>query len=257
MIPDMARDVWAHLSPNSFQPNDLRGGIAVVIDVLRASTTIVHALAAGARAVVPCKEVDEARRIAGDYPAGDVLLGGERGGQLIDGFDLDNSPLKYTTETVENNTIVFTTSNGTRALLRSREADRVLIGAFVNQTAVVRMLSGEQRPVHLVCAGKDADISAEDVLCAGALAAGVQSANGGSCRLNDPAQIAAGFFAAHSKDDDTLHAAIRAGRNGGDLCQLGFEADIGRAATRDLFEIVPEFLPESGRIEGPNRAASR
>ena len=252
----MSRDVSVHLSPNLFEPNEVRGGIAVVMDVLRASTTITHALAGGAQAVVPCQEVNEARQIAANHPPGEVLLGGERQGELIDGFDLDNSPLNYTAESVQNKTVVFTTTNGTRALLRCRGADRVLIGAFVNVNAVIRMLADDERPVHLVCAGKDGDVSAEDALCAGAVVTGLLAANNALYRLNDPAQIAAGFFAANSKDGATFRAAVRASRNGRNLQRLGFDADIHRAATWDLFELVPEYSPQSGDIQPANDAGT-
>ena len=76
----MSRPISVHLLPGLFEPADLRGGVAVVIDLLRATSTIVHALAADATSIIPCGEVDEARRLAAQAPAGSVLLGGERGG---------------------------------------------------------------------------------------------------------------------------------------------------------------------------------
>src|SRR5580698_9197831 len=82
--PRMHREVNVFLLPREFEPDDLSGEVAVVIDVLRATTTIVTALANGARCVIPCGDVEDARRIAGEYSAGDVLLGGERGGVRID-----------------------------------------------------------------------------------------------------------------------------------------------------------------------------
>ena len=127
----MTRDVKVHLLPALFEPDEVRGGIAVILDILRASTTITHALAHGAKAVIPAGEVDEARRIAVDYPKGSVLLGGEREGVLIEGFDLDNNPFAYTPEAVAGMTIVFTTSNGTKALLRADKADRILRGGDI------------------------------------------------------------------------------------------------------------------------------
>ena len=150
----MSREVDVFLLPSHFEPDDLRGGIAVVIDTLRASTTIVAALANGATRVIPCGDVATARQIAGHLPAGTALLGGERKGVRIEGFDLDNSPAAYTAERVQGKTIVFTTTNGTAALLRSQKADRVLIGSFVNRDAVVRVLAADERPAYLVCAGR-------------------------------------------------------------------------------------------------------
>jgi 2-phosphosulfolactate phosphatase len=245
----MSRELHVHLLPTLFEPSELRGGVAVVIDVLRASTTIVHALAAGACAVVPCLTVDEARTFAANHPADELLLGGERGGKLIDGFDLDNSPQRYTQSTVRGKTIVFTSSNGTQALLRSGQADRVLIGAFVNLSTVVETLLSCDRPIHLVCAGTCGSLTAEDVLCAGAIAKRHREAGGDFDWTDDSTQLALDFFAAHSHDQAALLNAIRAGHGGRNLTTLGFEEDIRRAATCDLFRLVPEYSPHSGRIE--------
>src|SRR5437762_2088702 len=94
-MPD-DRDVQVHLLPALIPPGRLTGGLAVVVDVLRATTTIVYALAAGCKAVRPCVEVDEARELANQMRAGRVLLGGERGGLPLPDFDLGNSPREYT-----------------------------------------------------------------------------------------------------------------------------------------------------------------
>jgi|GEM_PF-4138673 len=140
--------------PANIEPGDLAGGVAVVIDVLRASTTIIVALANGAARVIPCGLVDTARSLAAEDETGNTLTGGERGGVKIEGFDLDNSPASYTRERVAGRSIAFTTTNGTAALLRTQEAARVLIGALVNRQAIVDALRAEGRPIHLVCAAR-------------------------------------------------------------------------------------------------------
>ncbi len=112
------RVVRVHLTPERLTPEQLTQSVAVVIDVLRATTTIVYALAAGCCAVWPIEEVEEARRVAGQMRAGRVLLGGERDGVPLQGFDLGNSPGEYTCARCKNSTLVLTTTNGTRALLR-------------------------------------------------------------------------------------------------------------------------------------------
>src|SRR5262249_46559853 len=125
------REVHVYLLPQLAPPGRLAGGVAVVIDVLRAATTIIQALVAGCTAVRPCAEVEEARERAGQRGAGRVLLGGEGGGKPLPGFDLGNSPREYTAKLCRGNTLVLTTSNGTRALLRAAEAARTLVAAFV------------------------------------------------------------------------------------------------------------------------------
>src|SRR5438132_1827020 len=107
------RDVQVHLLPELIPPNRLVDGLAVVVDVLRASTTIIHALAAGCTDVRPCAETEEARALAGQMRAGRVLLGGERGGVTPPGFDLGNSPREYTPSVCRGCTLVHTTTNGT------------------------------------------------------------------------------------------------------------------------------------------------
>src|ERR1051326_320070 len=117
------RGIAVHLVPGLVAPGELAGGVAVVVDVLRASTTIVHALAAGCVAVRPCAEVADARALAEQLPAGKLLLGGERGGSPLPGFDLGNSPREYTPARCGGTILVLTTTNGTAALLRAAEAD--------------------------------------------------------------------------------------------------------------------------------------
>ena len=111
----LARELSVHLLPELVSAEQLRGGVAVVIDVLRASTTLIQALASGATAVYPVAEVDEARELAEAFRGERVLLGGERGGRPIPGFDLGNSPCEYTPEVCRGARVIFTTTNGTRA----------------------------------------------------------------------------------------------------------------------------------------------
>jgi len=197
--------------PTLVEPEEMAGGTVVVIDVLRASTTIVHALEAGATEVILCLEVEDARAAAAELPEGSVVLGGERGGLPIDGFELGNSPADYTPDRVGGRTLVFTTSNGTRAMWRCRLADRVLIGAFVNASAVRdRMVGAEQ--IHLLCAGSWGECSLDDTLLAGQLRESV------------------------------------AGRR---LAEIGMDDDVLTAAHIDRFPSVPELDPRTFRIRLP------
>jgi 2-phosphosulfolactate phosphatase len=161
------RSLDVFLLPDLAAPDELAGRTVVVVDVLRATTTIIHALAAGATEVVPCLEVDEAQRIAAQHP-GAAVLGGERGGSKIPGFDLGNSPTEYTPAAVADKAVIFTTTNGTRAMDRCRRARRVLLGAFVNLSAICRELTAG-RQIAIVCAGTDGRVTREDTLFAGAV----------------------------------------------------------------------------------------
>jgi 2-phosphosulfolactate phosphatase len=239
----MTRDVRVHLLPALFEPEELRGGIAVILDILRASTTITHALAYGARGVIPTLDVETAQAVARQFPAGTVLTGGEREGLLIPGFDLDNNPFAYTRDIVAEKTIVFTTTNGTKALHRAALASRVVIGSFVNLRAVVDLLARTDAPVHLVCAGTRGKLSLEDVACAGAIAWSLAETLGVGLAdwTDDSLQLATRLEAdARASSEGTLNL-LRSSYGGRNCRRLGFDDQIARAATRDLFDIVPEY----------------
>ncbi|MFN0196176.1 MAG: 2-phosphosulfolactate phosphatase [Planctomycetaceae bacterium] len=244
----MTISVHVHFTPASIEPEKLKDCTAVVIDVLRASTTIVHALAHGAQSVIPVLEIAQALHLASQSDRRSVLLGGERYGKLITGFDLDNSPLNYTPEIVRGKTVIFTTTNGTRALAKCASADIILIGAIVNLHAVALAALKTGRPLHLVCAGTEGEISAEDVLTAGAIASEIQQLSPSALQWNDSAMIARDYFIQRSATNDSLYAAFCESRGGRNLLELGYECDIERSVTRDLFEVVPVFHPESGTL---------
>ncbi len=242
--------------PRHVDPQQLAGGTCAVIDVLRATTTIAYALEAGAKEIIPCLDVDEARRIAATLPAGTFLLGGERGGQKIDGFDLGNSPAEYTKQRVENKSLVFTTTNGTRAMLlcACAGAGEVLLGSLVNAEALAEQLA-RRACVHLVCAGTDGQISREDVLAAGAITARMTSISA-EFICNDEALIAADAWrsiftaatmisgAADLRND--LEGLLRDSRGGRNLIALGMQEDLAIAADFCLLATVPIF--RDGRI---------
>jgi 2-phosphosulfolactate phosphatase len=237
------RPVFVHLLPAHAAAGAFAGGVAVVIDVLRATTVIVQALAVGCRAVIPCSEIDEAKRSAAGH-GGRVLMGGERLGKQIRGFDLGNSPGEYTAKLCKNATVVLTTTNGTRALLRAAEADRVLVGAFVNFSAVCEQLRTDARPVHVVCSGTDGAVSLEDTLLAGAFVDFLSES--GEVTLNDAARLAWDGFENHGR---CLLGALEIGAGGQRLRSLGYNADIRAAAQVDRFAIVPELRRDPLRIE--------
>jgi 2-phosphosulfolactate phosphatase len=238
------RHVHVHLTPQLVPAGRLAGSVAVVIDVLRATTTIVHALAAGCLCVRPCVELDEARQLAGSLPAGKVLLGGERGGVKVADFDLGNSPGEYTTKICSGTTLVLSTTNGTRAIAKAAEAERVLIGAFVNYSAVCEQLRADARLVHIVCAGQDGEPALEDTLLAGAFVDFLSEEQ--DIRPNDSARMAWDCFENHGR---ILSGALEVSRGGEGLVKLGYGADLVAAAAVDKFAIVPELRREPLRIE--------
>lgn len=253
--------VLVHLLPSLIPAGDLRGGVAVVIDVLRASTMIVHALVAGCREVIPCLEIEEARQVAAGLPEGAALLAGERHGLPIDGFELGNSPGDCTPEVCRGRTMVITTTNGTRALLASLEADVVVLGSFVNFAATSQRLLHEAKPIHLVCAGTEGRVSYEDTLLAGSFAKHFKDLN--SPMGNDEAEIAAGLWARvedavwfrtgkqpTAEEANPLVRYLTRGQGGRRVVELGLCADIADAArlNRPDHQIVAEVRRDPLRI---------
>jgi 2-phosphosulfolactate phosphatase len=226
-------------------PRATAGGIAVVIDVLRASTTIATALAHGAAVVLPRRSIDEARATAAARAG--ALLGGERGGLKITGFDLGNSPAEYTADRLAGRPVVITTTNGTAALAACHDAAEVLVGAIVNRAAVAataRRLAVERGcdAIHLVCAGTDGHVTEEDVLAAGAML----DAAGREDELDAAAHAARDRFrglaaAGRAGLEERIAAAFRTCRGGENLIALGMEADLALAAAIDSLAVVPRL----------------
>ncbi len=225
--------------PSLVQPENLREHAVIVIDVLRATTTIITALQNGAAQVIPCGEIEQAKkRIDQIQPRG--LLGGERNGLKIPGFDLGNSPTEYAAAVVRGRTVVLATTNGTPAMSVCRAAKCVFIGGFVNTQAIVNRLMDE-RQITFLCAGTDGRITGEDVLFAGCAIERLREA-GVTAKLNDQAtlallswkdacrQIATGIGLA-----DIL-AEMHGGRN---LVKRGMRGDIDYCAVIDRFNCVP------------------
>lgn len=238
------REVHVHLLPDLARVGRLTGSIAIAIDVLRATTTIIHALAAGCVAVRPCAELDEARQLAASLPAGKSLLGGERGGLKLPDFDLGNSPGEYMPKVCAGATLVLTTTNGARAIVRAAEAERVLIAAFVNFSAVCEQLQADARPVHILCAGTDGEPAMEDTILAGAFVDCLTEAM--EVELNDSARLAWDAFENHGR---VLPGALEVSRGGRQLLKLGFGDDLKAAAAVDKFALVPELRRDPLRIE--------
>jgi 2-phosphosulfolactate phosphatase len=232
--------IHAYTLPAHIPPAALRGGVAVVIDQFRASTTICAALWAGARAVHPCLEPAEAVAMKAADP--EVLLGGERSGVLIEGFDLGNSPWEYTAERVAGRTLAFTTTNGTKAVLHAREegAARVLVGCLANVSALIESLEEEPRPVHLVCAGTREMATLEDCIAAGAIASRL-ALEGRGCAEDDTALALSLLYDGVMAEGVDLALVLRDGFGGRNLRREGLEEDIELCAVIDRYPVVPEL----------------
>lgn len=153
------------LSPKLYPTYHRDDTIVVVIDVLRATSAMCSAFENGVEKIIPVATVDEAR----EYKKQDFIVGAERNGIPLEGFDFGNSPYSYMSEKVKGETIVMSTTNGTQAIDVSREAYKVVIGAFTNITALCNWLKAQNRSVLLLCSGWKNRFNLEDTLFAGAV----------------------------------------------------------------------------------------
>lgn len=160
-------EISVSLTADNARKDLIKGSRTVVIDVLRATSVIITTLENGAKWVLPVSEIHEAREHKNKFP--DAILGGERDAIKIPGFDNGNSPLEYTAEKVSGRGVILTTTNGTKALENTFEADEVLIAAFLNMSTVAKYLAESDKPVHLFCAGTRGEFSMDDFLCAGGI----------------------------------------------------------------------------------------
>jgi 2-phosphosulfolactate phosphatase len=255
--------VFVHLLPSLIPPGSLRGGVAIVVDVLRATTVMVYALAAGCSAVIPCAEIEQAEAIAAGFPQGSALLAGERQGLPIPGFDLGNSPSEMTQEVCRGKTLVMTTTNGTRAILASLEAERVYVASFANLRAtsneiLVEFLKKDHCPsVHIVCAGTEGHISLEDSILAGALTSNVAEIADAipewkvaSLFGNDEALMVVCQWLEVQRflQKRSLSSLLGLGRGGKNVGAIGLVTDIEAASLLNVFPLVAKLQRDPLRI---------
>lgn len=236
-----------HYLPSEVGERDLGGSAVAVIDVLRATSTICQALASGAREVVPFVEIDEALAAAKQAGRANVVLGGERKGLLIDGFDLGNSPAEYLASRIQGRPVYITTTNGTRAFQHARFAKRVVVASFLNLSAVVASLKNEPR-VEILCAGTDGAKSSEDILLAGAIVWRLSEGDASASVINECGQKARREWqhvvdavdrggSMHQLVTDRLNASL-----GGQNCvEVGNGDDIPYCSQVDLLRVLPQL----------------
>lgn len=232
------------LLPSAMKPEQLSGHTVVVVDVLRATSTIVSALHHGCQKVLPQPSIELAREVHASIPE-ESVMGGERQGKIVDGFQHGNSPPEYTAEAIAGKTLVLATTNGTVAMESCRAADRVLIGAMVNVSAVAQELREVER-VTVVCSGTDRLITSEDVLFAGLLIQKLLAirVRAGEVQLTDSASIALHHWQVRQQEVESgqpLADFFRQCRGGKNLVRIGHDADVVYASQIDLLDHVPEL----------------
>jgi 2-phosphosulfolactate phosphatase len=212
----------------AFTPGEAApASVGIVVDVLRATSTIAQALASGYERVLCCAEIDEARALRNELP--DSLLGGERKAIMVEGFDVGASPREFLEPRAR--TLILSTTNGTRAILEAgRLSERVLLGSLLNLTAVAHAAAGED--VVILCAGFQGGFALDDVYCAGRI---VQLLDGERTHAAAAAELLAQAF-----------PSALEGLNARTYGPAGLEEDIAYCAQEDLLDVVPELTGTEG-----------
>jgi len=232
------------LTPAEFEYYNIstNDNIIVVIDIFRATSTIVTALANGARSVIPVSSVDEARRLK----ANGFLIAGEKNGIPIDGFDFGNSPLDFiNVEKIKNKDIVITTTNGTQAIQVAKDKGQIIIGSFLNLNAVADYVLQQNKDLVLLCAGWKNKFNLEDFVFAGSLTHYLYSTEKYELDSDSALLGYLTFDRSRRKLKEFLNMASHKKR----LENLNLEADIDFCLTINKYPIVPKFVNDKIILE--------
>lgn len=221
----------------------ISGKNVVVIDVLRATSTIVTALANKACCVIPVEHIEAAWEFYNNRNKEIVILGGERDAKIIKGFHFGNSPLSYKEESIRGKEVVLTTTNGTRAIKSCVEAEKLYIASFINATAVVEQLIEDKEDVAIVCSGTYEKYSMDDALCAGMIISLIDRQ--GEITTTDMGWTVKELYEAYEHD---LHEVLKNCSHYKKLEVNGYTEDLRYCLQRDIYDIVPIY--KDGYITG-------
>ncbi|MNK30626.1 putative 2-phosphosulfolactate phosphatase [compost metagenome] len=218
------------LTPALLDLYAIESSIVVVIDILRATSSITYGIENGAEAIIPVMNVEDCL----NYGDKGYLLAAERNGEVVAGYDFGNSPFSYTAEKVAGKTIVLTTTNGTKAMhLAQERAHQVIVGSFLNLTSVCDYLKKENKDVLLLCAGWKDNFNLEDTLFAGAVVGQLQKdfsvGDDSSVAALDMYQLAKGNLREYLKKSSHSHRLIK----------LNIEEDVQFCLKVDVCKTIP------------------
>lgn len=218
-------------TPQAYPLFHKENAIVVVIDVFRATSAIVTAFYNGVNKMIPVSTVEEAR----EYQKNGFMAAAERDGEIIEGFELGNSPFGYMNNKIKGKTIAISTTNGTQAIEVSRKASKIIIGSFLNLDVVCEYLIAQQKDVILVCAGWKNKFNLEDTLFAGAVVEKLSHSTNFS--TNCDSAIASKHLYNIAKDDLFSFLANSSHRNR--LAKLDLERDIQYCLTLNQCAVIP------------------
>ncbi len=229
------------------------GKTTVVIDVLRATSTIATALQNGAKEIVPVATVEFAVKVSGGMFGGQTLLGGERNTKKIEGFALGNSPLEYTEEIVSGKSIILYTTNGTKAIAKAKFSETLVACSLNNISAIASYLIGLKEDVEVVCAGKSNNFSMEDTVCAGKLLTEMLKLNE-EIALSDSARASIALSKSFGK---SMLKMLKETEHGKILLENGFEEDLKYCSKLNSSEAIPYFSGNVLKLYTENKNSSQ
>ena len=212
--------------------------VVAVIDILRATSVIVHAMSQEAQEIIPVKTVEEAFQLAKTFPQNTTLLGGERKSHRIEGFDLGNSPKEYTLERVRGRRLILTTTNGTKAFHSVSSAAEILVGSFLNISATAQRCLEMDRDLLIFPSGDEGNFSLEDTVCGGMLIDRILKKGEKAISLTDASRCAHIVFQRFEAD---LLEALHLSSHGKELVKRGHGEDLPYCAQVDMTNLVPVF----------------
>lgn len=230
-------DAEVFLTYSNISEGDVQNRTVVVIDVLRACSTIVTALDRGARAVMPVHDMAQAGKLASNLDPDVYRLGGERDGEKIEGYHLGNSPLEYTEDVVEGRDVILNTTNGTRALERVKEANTLVAACFLNAERVVDFIQRTAEAVTIVCAGRQNRLALEDTLCAGLLLDRLWDGHE-PYPVTDSAHTA---YTLYHTDREDLESALRGANHAEQLIEQNSDKDLDYCFQIDALPVLPYY----------------
>ncbi len=251
MSADRERRLSFVFTPGEVQDGLLREATVALVDVLRATSVIPQAFASGAARVIPADSVEYATGLLASLDRKTTLLCGEREGKKIPGFHLGNSPLEYVPKEVKGKTLIFTSTNGSQAMLRCQAAPEQVLASFVNATQAVERLLRPGRDILVVCSGKLGRSALEDAVLGGLLVDRLLT-RVPDLVADDGALMARGLWRRWEED---IPGMLAASSHGTYLASLGFETDLEFCARLDSVRAVPVL--KDGRIEPEPGAAAQ
>jgi 2-phosphosulfolactate phosphatase len=228
---DTRKHIEVCFSPFLFELHKEEYDIVVVIDVLRATSAICAAFENGVDAIIPVSTIEEAQ----EYQKKGYLVGAERQGKIVEGFDFGNSPFSYMTEEVKGKEVVLTTTNGTRAIDLAKDAEIVVIGSLLNLDALCEWLEAQDKHVLCLCSGWQNKFNLEDTICAGAISEYLL--NTGKFKSDEDSSIAAKYLYLSAKDNYLGYLKSSSHRRR--LKNLNLNEDIKYCLTPNLTRVIP------------------